>query len=56
MSDAGELDALLQEDRRFPPSDAFAEQANLNDPGLYDRAAADPEGYWSEWASELRFW
>jgi len=53
MSDAGEFDALLQEDRRFPPSAAFAGQANLNDPSIYDRALEDPEAYWAEWAGEL---
>ena len=53
MSDAGEFDALLQEDRRFPPSSAFVGQANLNDPSIYDRASGDPEAYWSEWAGEL---
>ena len=53
MSDAGEFDALLQEDRRFPPSNAFVGQANLNDPSVYDRASGDPEAYWSEWAGEL---
>ncbi len=53
MRDAGELDALLHEDRRFPPSAAFAGQANCNDAEVYDRAAADPEAYWSEWAGEL---
>lgn len=53
MSDAGELDDLLHEDRRFTPPEAFARDANLNDPGVYDRAAADPEAYWSGWAEEL---
>ncbi|MDG2283273.1 MAG: AMP-binding protein, partial [Longimicrobiales bacterium] len=53
MSDAGELDALLHEDRRFPPPGAFTGQANCNDPEIYDRAAGDPEAYWSDWASEL---
>ena len=53
MSDAGELDALLHEDRRFPPPGAFVGQANCNDAEVYDRAAADPEAYWSEWAGEL---
>ena len=53
MSDAGELDALLQEDRRFRPPAAFVDQANLNDEDIYDRAASDPEGYWSKWAAEL---
>ena len=53
MSDAGEFDALLQEDRRFPPSEAFSRQANLSDATMYDRATGDPEAYWSEWAEQL---
>ena len=48
-----EIDALLKEDRRFPPADAFTRQANISDPGVYARAAADPEGFWAEFAREL---
>jgi acetyl-CoA synthetase len=47
------LEALLKEDRRFPPAPEFREQANAADPELYARAAADPEAFWSEWASRL---
>src|SRR4051794_20839886 len=39
----GAISALLQEDRRYPPSDEFRAQANLNDPAIYDRARNDPE-------------
>ena len=53
MSDVGELDALLQEDRRFRPPATFVDQANINDQDIYDSAASDPEGYWSKWAAEL---
>ena len=53
MSDAGELDALLQEDRRFRPPATFVDQANINDRDIYESAASDPEGYWSKWAAEL---
>ncbi|HBU57645.1 MAG TPA: acetate--CoA ligase [Gemmatimonadetes bacterium] len=53
MSDAGELDALLQEDRRFRPPATFVDQANINDRNIYESAANDPEGYWSTWATEL---
>src|ERR1044071_6966114 len=49
----GEIDALLQEDRRYPPTDEFRAQANWNDPGVYDRAAADPEGFWAEQAASI---
>ena len=50
-----EIDALLQENRQFPPSDAFRAQANLNDPAIYERAAADPEAFWAEQARELEW-
>ena len=36
------IDALLAEHRTFPPSAAFKAAANLTDPGIYERAAADP--------------
>ncbi len=49
----GVLDDLLRETRLFPPSDEFRAQANLSDPGVYERAAADPEAFWAEWAGEL---
>jgi acetyl-CoA synthetase len=49
------LEALLQEDRRFPPPAAFAESANASDPEVHLRAAADPEAYWAEWARELEW-
>ncbi len=52
-TDPGALDDLLQEDRRFPPPEEFAARAVMSDPGVYDRAAADPEGFWSEWAARL---
>ncbi len=47
------LDTLLSEDRAFAPSEEFKAKANFNDPGIYDRAAADPEAYWAEQAQNL---
>jgi acetyl-CoA synthetase len=47
------LEALLQEDRRFAPTEKFHRQANVSDPGIYEKAAADPESFWAEWAAEL---
>ncbi|HSK20083.1 MAG TPA: acetate--CoA ligase [Longimicrobiales bacterium] len=49
------LEALLKEDRRFPPPAAFGERANASDPGLYERAAQDPEAFWAEWARKLEW-
>src|SRR4026207_239223 len=44
---------LLQEDRSFPPNAAFRAKANINDPGIYERAEKDPEAFWASFASEL---
>src|SRR3954464_11907686 len=48
-----EIDALLNEHRSFPPSDEWKREALVTDPGIYDRAAADPEGFWAGFAREL---
>src|SRR3984885_1283953 len=50
-----EISALLQENRRFPPSDAFRRTAIAGDPGVYARAAADPEAFWASFAGELEW-
>src|SRR5262249_8330008 len=47
------IDALLHETRRFAPSSVFAAQANINDPTVYESAAADPEGFWAEASQRL---
>ena len=52
---SSDLEALLQENRKFEPSDAFRAAALLNDPGVYERAAADPEAYWAEQAKTLEW-
>ena len=49
------LEALLSEDRRFAPSAEFRARANAADPGIYGRAAADPEGFWAGWAEDLHW-
>jgi acetyl-CoA synthetase len=50
-----EIADLLQEDRRFPPSAEFTAKAIVNDESIYQRAAADPEGFWAERAAELEW-
>jgi acetyl-CoA synthetase len=47
------IDTLLDEIRSFPPSPEFAAQANMNDPGIYERAAKDPMAFWEGWANQL---
>src|SRR3954470_486348 len=50
-----EIADLLQEDRSFPPHPEFRAHANINDPGVYERADKDPEGFWASFASELEW-
>ena len=49
------LETFSQEDRRFPPPPGFTSRANVADPGIYDRAAKDLEGFWAEQARTL-YW
>jgi acetyl-CoA synthetase len=51
----GVLDELLREERRFAPPESFREQALVQDPAVYDRAEADPEGFWAEEARRLHW-
>ena len=53
---AAEIDDLLQEDRTFPPPDAFRAAANVADEQVYARAAKDPEAFWAGFAEELEWY
>ena len=53
VQNTGGIDALLQEERSFPPPADFAANANMSDPDIYAKAAADPEGFWAGLAEEL---
>ena len=55
MEGGPELDVLLKTEQTFPPPPEFAEQANANDPKIYEEANADPEGWWSSWAEKLEW-
>ncbi|MHC4925190.1 MAG: acetyl-coenzyme A synthetase N-terminal domain-containing protein, partial [Planctomycetota bacterium] len=45
---------LLTEDRRFPPSDAFRQNATVSDPAIYDRGR-DLEAFWEEQAGRFEW-
>ena len=49
------IEALLSEERRFPPSAEFTAQANVSDPAIYEKADSDFEGFWEDWANELHW-
>ncbi|HEX7779992.1 MAG TPA: acetate--CoA ligase [Vicinamibacterales bacterium] len=48
-----EIDALLDESRVFAPPPAWRAGARVTDPGVYERAARDPEAFWETFAKEL---
>jgi acetyl-CoA synthetase len=50
------IDALLDEQRIFPPSQAFKDQALVVDTSLYDEADRDIEGFWARQAAALIDW
>ncbi len=50
------IDALSSENRTFPPSDSFKQDALVVDTSLYDEAAVDDEAFWARQASELIDW
>jgi acetyl-CoA synthetase len=51
---AARLEELLQVES-FPPPEDFARDALLNDPAVYERAAADPIAWWEQQARELHW-
>ena len=50
-----DIDVLLHENRKFPPTDEFRSQALISSPGIYDEAARDPEAFWAARAGELEW-
>ena len=50
-----EIDALLTENRKFPPPDEFRKSALVSDPAIYATATEDPEAFWEAQAKELQW-
>ena len=50
------IDDLLLENRKFPPSAAFKKNSLAVGTHLYDQAAADDEGFWAQQAADLIDW
>jgi acetyl-CoA synthetase len=50
---AAEIDALLTENRKFPPPAEFTRDAHVSDRTMYERATQDPEAFWAAQAEEL---
>ena len=50
------IDALMAENRRFPPSAEFKANSLVTGTFLYDEAAQDDEGFWARQAADLLDW
>jgi len=50
-----EIDALLTENRKFPPPDAFRRAARVSDNSLYKVAAKNSDAFWESQANELEW-
>ncbi|MEP6905682.1 MAG: AMP-binding protein, partial [Gemmatimonadales bacterium] len=50
-----DIDVLLQENRKFPPSDEFRSAAQVTSAEVYAEAERDSEGYWATVAGELQW-
>ncbi|MEM6655722.1 MAG: acetyl-coenzyme A synthetase N-terminal domain-containing protein, partial [Planctomycetota bacterium] len=60
MSDHGQIDTVMHEERLFPPPADFAERARVRSldgyQALWDQAAADPVRFWEDLAREELHW
>jgi acetyl-CoA synthetase len=56
MSEAKTIEAMLDEQRKFPPPDEFRRQATIRDDAPYREAGADLEGFWAKLAGEKLEW
>jgi acetyl-CoA synthetase len=54
------IESILQENRSFPPSADFSQQAHIKSlddyKQLYEKAKADPTGFWAELAQQELHW
>ena len=60
MSDAKQMDVLMDEKRTFSPSKEFSAKAHVKSMAeyetLYKRSVEDPEGFWAEMAEKNLTW
>ena len=50
-----DIDTLLQENRKFPPSNEFRSASLVSSPEIYKTASADPEAFWADQARQLEW-
>jgi acetyl-CoA synthetase len=55
MTTMTEIDALLTENRKFPPPDEFRRNAHVKDTSLYKAAEENSDAFWESQANELEW-
>jgi acetyl-CoA synthetase len=45
----------MQTEAVYEPPEDFRANAEFNDPSVYERAEADPSGWWASWAEKLKW-
>ncbi|HEY4217065.1 MAG TPA: acetate--CoA ligase [Gemmatimonadaceae bacterium] len=50
------IDALLNENRKFPPPQEFRRDALVSDPSIYTRATEHPDEFWAAQADQLEWY
>ena len=56
MSDNQAIEEFYIENRTFPPSERFIEEALINSQEIYTEASEDVEAFWARQARELLTW
>jgi acetyl-CoA synthetase len=60
MADEKDFKSLLEEDRKFPPSEEFRQKARVKSlqeyERIYNESIADPVAFWEKAAKEEMFW
>src|SRR5690349_20003086 len=56
MADPKTIEAMLDEQQKFPPSSDFKRRAVIRDESVYREAAEDLEGFWAKLAGEKFEW
>src|SRR5712691_10753500 len=56
MADPKTIEAMLDEQRKFPPTAEFGRRATIQDDAVYREAAKDLEGFWARLAGEKLEW
>ena len=52
---AADLEVTMHTEEVFDPPADFVAASEWSDPAIYERADADPSGWWASWAERLEW-